>query len=170
MGISELSISIKKPNLKFSAGHMTVFGPTQKEALHGHNYTTNACFKLRNYHPDHSIAEMVPYADLKAIMKRLCDAWDEKVLIAEKCPYLEVVLKNSTEIEFKLCGSRYVLPASEVVLLPVDNITTESLAFVFSQKLAEELNVELWKKVSEFSIQIEESPGQGASYNVRLAQ
>jgi 6-pyruvoyltetrahydropterin/6-carboxytetrahydropterin synthase len=170
MSSSAVSIFIKKSNLKFSSAHMTVWTSTQKEGLHGHNYTTEARFVLREYQVDQSLQGFVPYSDLKAVMQQICEAWDEKVLLPQLCPYFKIIEQTAQSIEFKLCGSRYVLPASEVVLLAVDNITTEALAFEFGQQLAAGMTAQLREKIIELTVCIEESPGQGASYTLRTTQ
>jgi 6-pyruvoyltetrahydropterin/6-carboxytetrahydropterin synthase len=69
------------------------------------------------------------------------------------------------EIEFRLCGKRYVLPSDEVVLLKVDNITCERLARAYFEFLLSDMEPILKKaSVSSMSVYIEESPGQGAAY------
>ena len=153
-------IHIRKESLKFSSAHMTVFPDGTKEALHGHNYQVALSVELKAT----SFEKMIPFADFKKVLKSLCEAWDEKVLIATENPYFESVKKDKKEIEFKLCKKRYVLPLDEAELLPLDNISSESLAEHFLAlflKAFGEKNLKKW--ATELSIRIEESPGQGAS-------
>src|SRR4051812_15559013 len=104
-------IHIKKDALKFSSAHMTVFEDGTKEALHGHNYRVELQLEVTG---------MVPFFDIKKETKKLCDAWDEKLLLAEKCPFFKITSK-SAEISFELCKKKYSIPADEVVLLPIEN-------------------------------------------------
>ena len=159
-------IQIRKEALKFSSAHMTFFADGTKENLHGHNYRTVVKLEFERF----SLGEMLPFSELKAEMKKLCDAWDERVLLPERCPNLEVLVKNGTSVEFDACGKRYVLPQDEVVFLPPDNVTTESLAKIFCERLAGALSRESLARAKVRSIEttVEEMLGQGASYVVVL--
>jgi 6-pyruvoyltetrahydropterin/6-carboxytetrahydropterin synthase len=154
-------ICIRKEALKFSASHMTVFPDGTKEALHGHHYVPTLTLKVR----DASFEAMVPFSRFKEGMKKIAALWDEKVLLATENPFFEMVRSGRQELEFRLCGKRYVLPADEVVLLRTDNITCEALAKAYYEFLSAEIDADLKSRnVLSVSVHIEESPGQGASY------
>ncbi|NBW99207.1 hypothetical protein EBR03_06510 [bacterium] len=153
-------IHIRKESLKFSSAHMTVFPDGTKEALHGHNYQVALGVELKAT----SFEKMIPFADFKKVLKSLCEAWDEKVLLATGNPYYEEVKKDKKEIEFKVCKKRYVLPLDEVQLLAIDNISSEALAEHFLELFLKTFGEKSLKKwATGLSIRIEESPGQGAS-------
>lgn len=155
-------IRIRKEALKFAACHMTVFPDGTKEALHGHHYVPTLTLRIR----DASFEGMVPFSRFKEGMKKIANLWDEKVLIATENPFFELIRNGRQEVEFLLCGKRYVLPAEEVVLLKTDNITCEALARSYYEFLSAELDSELKSKnVISVSVYIEESPGQGAAYH-----
>ena len=139
---------------------MTVFPDGTKEALHGHNYSVEASIETA----DVSLNEMVSFSYFKGILKGICDHWDEKVLVAENCPFLEMKNLVSAEVEFVLCRKRYVLPREEVVFLPVDNITVENLSEEFCNRFVKKIDSAVLQKITEVSIKIEESPGQGATF------
>ena len=75
------------------------------------------------------------------------------------------------EYAFRLCGKRYILPADEVVVLAVDNITAENLAQALFERLWDELNRDRsvpWReRTIAACLRIDESLGQGASYRVQ---
>jgi 6-pyruvoyltetrahydropterin/6-carboxytetrahydropterin synthase len=151
---------IRKEALKFSAAHMTVFPDGSKESLHGHNYRPEVTVELS----DISLPQMIAFQEFKAVMKAISDHWDEKVLLAAQCPYLKIQSHNQTEIDFLLCGKRYVIPASEVVLLPVDNVTTETLAEEYLRLFVERLGDQLKGKViTGIQMRVDEIDGQGAT-------
>ncbi len=153
-------IYLKKQALKFAAGHMTVFPDGTKEALHGHGYTTELTVELRSI----ALTDLVSFDVFKQALKQLCDDWDEKVLLPENCPYLEVIDRKGKSTEFELCKKRYVLPSDEVEWVPVDNITTESLAEVLLTRFIESLEKQrVLKSVYSLELRVDESPGQGAS-------
>src|SRR5690349_18278925 len=96
---------------------MTVFPDGTKERLHGHNYTIAV-----------EVAAMIPFAPIKDALAELCATWKEHVLLAARNPWFVVMRDDDRELEFTLCGARYVLPRGDVLLLPIDNISVESLA------------------------------------------
>jgi 6-pyruvoyltetrahydropterin/6-carboxytetrahydropterin synthase len=159
-------IQIRKEALKFSSAHMTVFADGTKENLHGHNYRTVAKLEFERF----SLAEMLPFSDLKSEMKKICAEWDEKVLLPASCPFLKIQSNDGPSVDLLVCGKRYVLPKDETVFLPVDNITTESLAKIFCERLAAALSRPALEraKVRSIEVSIEEMLGQGASYVVAL--
>lgn len=161
------TIHIRKDYLKFSAAHMTVFADGSKESLHGHNYQVELTVELT----EPALAQMLSYHVFKQALKTVCHAWDEKVLIAGYNPYLEPLPADAGEYAFRLCGKRYILPADEVVVLAVDNITAENLAQALFERLWAELSRDgsiPWReRTIAASLRIDESRGQGASYRVQ---
>jgi 6-pyruvoyltetrahydropterin/6-carboxytetrahydropterin synthase len=152
---------IRKEALKFAAAHMTVFPDGTKEALHGHNYRTEVSIDLKSV----ELSQMISFSVFKSAMKEICQEWDEKVLIAAKCPFMEVFSTVAHEVEFKLCGKRYVLPKDEVVFIERDNITSETLAAEFCSRFIACLDPKiLGNPILAVQVRVEEMSGQGASY------
>jgi 6-pyruvoyltetrahydropterin/6-carboxytetrahydropterin synthase len=163
--ISSTRITIARDQYKFSCAHMTVFPDGSKERLHGHNYTVAIALELS----DVSFAKIIPFAEIRAALAELCSSWKERVLLAAANPHYRLISHDATELEFTLCGKRYVLPAEDVLLLPIDNIAVEPLAGhcaeVLGEKLAEVLAL---PHVTALEVTISESPGQGATALMRL--
>src|SRR4051812_31878095 len=116
-------ISIAREQYKVSCAHMTVFPDGTKERLHGHNYTIAIAVDVGRI----DLASMIPFSPIKAALAELCSQWKEHVLLAAANPFF-VVLADGAELEFTLCGERYVMPRHDALLLPIDNISVESLA------------------------------------------
>ena len=152
-------VHIRKEAYKFSSAHMTVFADGTKERLHGHNYQVEVEVEL----PRADVSQMVEFRAIKDVVKSLCQAWDEHVLLPRLCPFLTIVQETATELEFRLCGVRYVLPRDEVIQLNTDNITSESLAELFCGELVAQFNGSATRILSAV-VRIDETPGQGASY------
>lgn len=156
---------LAREQYKFSCAHMTVFPDGTKERLHGHNYTVAVALEVDRI----DLPAMVPFAPVKAALAELCAAWKEHVLIAAENPHLEIVRDDAElELEFRLCGERYVLPRGDVLLLPVDNVSVEALAAHVAQLLAARLASLAAPHVRALEVTIEESPGQGASCELAL--
>lgn len=155
-------IHIRKDALKFASSHMTVFPDGTKEALHGHHYQPTVRVRFK----DASFKKMMPFAEIKSAMKKIAALWDEKVLIATENPFFKMTATSKASLEFSLCKKHYVLPKDEVVLLKTDNITCETLAESYFEFLEMELDLFKNSNILSIEVNIEESPGQGASVRV----
>jgi 6-pyruvoyltetrahydropterin/6-carboxytetrahydropterin synthase len=139
---------------------MTVFADGSKERLHGHNYTVAIELEVERV----DLAALVPFAPIKAAVAELCAGWKEHVLLAANNPFFELV-RDDDELEFRLCGERYVMPRQDALLLPIDNISVEALA----AHVAEVLRPRVTRPgVLALAITIEESPGQGSRCELAL--
>jgi 6-pyruvoyltetrahydropterin/6-carboxytetrahydropterin synthase len=156
-------IVIAREQYKFSCAHMTVFPDGTKERLHGHNYTVAVAIDVDNV----ALAQMIPFTPIKQALSELCAAYKERVLLAEQNPHFQIV-RDDAELEFKLCGERYVLPRGDALLLPIDNISVEALAQHIARVLKTKLGVLNAPQVRALEVTVEESPGQGASCTLEL--
>lgn len=163
--ITSTRITIARDQYKFSCAHMTVFPDGSKERLHGHNYTVAIALELT----DTSFSKIIPFADIRAALAELCASWKERVLLAAHNPHFQLVHHDEHELEFRLCGKRYVLPSEDALILPVDNIAVEPLAGhcaeLLRRKLASILSA---PHVRSLEVTVSESPGQGATALLRL--
>lgn len=156
-------IHVARERYKFSCAHMTVFPDGRKERLHGHNYFLGVEVELT----DVSFASMLEFEPLKEACAELCDWWKDHLLLARDNPHFELVSDADGEIEFRLCGQRYLMPREDVLILPVDNISVEALSAHAAELVVEKLRgVMKTGVVSAISIRVEESPGQGATTRV----
>ncbi len=158
-------LRLAKDDFKFSAAHFTVFAEDEAEALHGHNYGVGV--ELGGSEVD-ELEFLVPAAEAKRDVRSQCAALDEKVLLPAECPHLKLVLSDET-VTARFGSRRYTFPSSEVVLLPVANVTIEALARLFWQRLAARWG-SLRDRVETLEITVTETRGQGASYRRSLRE
>lgn len=156
-------IRLARAEHKFSCAHMTVFADGSKERLHGHNYTVAVALEVARV----DLAAMIPFAPIKIAIGELCAAWKEHVLLAAHNPCFEIV-HDTDELEFRLCGERYVVPRGDALLLPIDNISVEALAAHVAALLRDEIAAMELRHVLALEVTVEESPGQGASCTLTL--
>ena len=142
---------------------MTVFADGTKERLHGHNYTIAVALEVDRI----DLASMIPFTPIKTAIRELCAAWKEHLLLAARNPWLTIV-RDADELEFTLCGQRYVVPRGDALLLPIDNISVEALAAHVADLVRGTLAAASLPAAATLEVTIEESPGQGASCTVAL--
>ena len=141
--------------------HMTVYPNGRKERLHGHNFRVFLDLDL----VDGSFAAMVDLDVARHALDALCKEWKERLVLGAKNRFLEIVRDDGAELEFRLCGARYVVPRDEVVLLPIENASVEGLAEHLAERLREHLGQ---LPLRGFEVRLEELPGIGASHRVDL--
>ena len=158
--MNQYRINITHDLFKFSCAHMTVFPDGRKERLHGHNYYVAVELDLAEV----SFEKLVEFAPIKAAVAALCAEWKEHTLVAAHNPYYQLVREDGGELEFLLCGKRYLLPAEDVLVLPVDNIAVEALSAHFCEILIDRLGAVLRPDVvTGITVRVTESARQGAS-------
>ncbi len=156
---------VAREQYKFSCAHMTVFPDGTKERLHGHNYQVGAVLEVN----DVSFAHMIPFAPIKEALAAICLELRERVLLAERNPFLTIVRDDDAELELTLCGKRYVFPREDALLLPIDNIAVEPLAAYVADLLLARLRALLPAGVvTGLEVSVHEGPGQGASCHLAL--
>ncbi len=157
------SIRIYKEYFNFSSAHFLVFEDGKREPLHGHNYRVRVKAHSEALERD----MVVDFCHIKPIVKRLCDEIDHKFLLPEKCQHIEIK-ESSKNIEFTTPDkSYYSFPKEDVIILPIENISSERLAIYFAHKLREEIKAELNYTFKELEVEVEETPGQSAQYSIR---
>ncbi len=157
------SLHLGKEDFKFSAAHFTVFSDGEAEALHGHNYRVTV--ELSGSEVDR-LEFLVPAAAAKQEIRSQCAALDEKVLLPAACPHLELA-EHGGILTAVLGARRYEFPSSEIVLLPVANVTVEALARFLWRRLRNQW-AHLRDRIDVVEVTVTETPGQGASYRRSL--
>lgn len=146
-------------------GHMTVYPNGRKERLHGHNFQIFLAIDLA----DGSMATMIDLDVARIALDAICREWKERLLLAARNPFFAVVTETEAELEFRLCGERYVVPRVEVVLLPIENASVEGLAAHIGDLLRAAMpSVVANPIVLGLEIRVEELPGIGATCYVEL--
>ncbi len=126
------TLYIDKEAHKFSAAHYTIFSATDRERLHGHNYSVSA----RIVAPMGPNGFSADYNVYKNRLKKLCDALDEYMLLPENSPHQALQITDD-EVIATFDGQDLRFPRAETLILPVVNVTVEELAhYLLAQLLA----------------------------------
>jgi 6-pyruvoyltetrahydropterin/6-carboxytetrahydropterin synthase len=146
---------------KFSVAHMTVFPDGSKEKLHGHNFNVSVALDLLQVSPE----TFLDVGIVKRAIEAQCREWNEHLLLPARSPRLEVVREDGAEVELRLCGKRYLVPAEDVILLPVDNVVVENLSVLFAERFVARMGAALRRDVvAGVEVEVREARGQGGSY------
>jgi 6-pyruvoyltetrahydropterin/6-carboxytetrahydropterin synthase len=156
-------VLVEKEYLSFSVAHFISFGG-KCERLHGHNYAVSVALE-GDLTGDGYVFDFVV---LKRLAREICDSLDHCFLLPEQSQHLDIE-KREAEWEIRFEDRRYVLPAGDVLALPLDNITAERLADYICGRLVGALEQHGLANLRAVTIGVEESLGQTAFFEQRLS-
>jgi 6-pyruvoyltetrahydropterin/6-carboxytetrahydropterin synthase len=155
-------IHVCKEYFNFSAAHFLIFPDHTCERLHGHNYQVEA--KIEG-----SLAQsglIYDFQDIKPIIKSICNELDHCILIPGKNPSITIspgmdLSQNQDSLYISYKEKKYMFPAAEVIILPIDNTSVERLAFHITEKLLNALSEKFdMSHLKEIKVKVYETAGQ----------
>ena len=154
-------VEVGKGDLRFSAAHFISF-LGKCERLHGHNYGVSAVLEGNLSHE----GLLFDFVEIKKIVREICDSLDHRFLLPFESACLQIQ-KTGEEWAIHFGNRRYVFPSSDVVVLPVDNITAERLAEYICRRIIETLQPKAGN-LTAVTVGVEEAPGQTAFYRLSI--
>lgn len=124
------TLYIDKESHKFSAAHYTIFSATERERLHGHNYSVSA----RIVAPMGDNGYAADYNLYKGRIAALCEELDEFLLLAGESPYQRVDEEGDC-YRVRFGDEEMQFLRSDTRVLPIRNATVEEFSFYLLQKL-----------------------------------
>ena len=152
------TIHIDKESHKFSAAHFTIFSSTERERLHGHNFSVAA--KIVAPVDDNGLTG--DYAVYKQQIKKLCDALDEYTLIPSQSLYLTV---EEEADYYRITHDQDVMLylKADTLILPLRNTTVEDLSnYLLEELVADTAFLEL-QDIRQIEVMVSSGPGQAGS-------
>ena len=159
--MSTFEIHVAKSELSFAAGHFITYGGGRCERLHGHNYRVGV--QMRGELNEDGL--VYDFVALKRRVSALIADLDHKMMIQTANRTLDVET-DDREVRVLHGGHTYVFPRRDVVLLPIENTTAELLAEHLSGQLVQDLAGRA--NLAEIVVEVEESPGQSATFRSTL--
>lgn len=157
-------LEIHKDELSFSAGHFTIFSATEREDLHGHNYSVHVLFEVLIN--DNGLA--FDYRIYKNKLLALCKTLNLHFLLPSLSKYLKI--EDHGDMWFAHFGSEKIpFLKRDAVILPVTNVTIEELSDWFLKQLLLDNAKEIDQHgIQKITINVFNGPGQsgGASWQV----
>ncbi len=134
--------------------------------LHGHNYQVEVDLVCRQNDDDKSRGYAIDFHILKKLIKEMCDAWDEHVLLPQKHPDMKSKTSadgKNYEINFR--DRFYSLPVKETIWLPITNTSVENLSSLLANELLQKIAP---MGVLQVQVTVEETRGQSASATIQV--
>ncbi len=152
------TIHIDKESHKFSAAHFTIFSATERERLHGHNFSVAARIEA----PVDDNGFTGDYAVYKQQIKKLCDSLDEYTLIPSQSLYLEI---EEEGVFYKVTHDQDTMMflKADTLLIPVRNTTVEDLSHYLLEVLVEDVPFLEAQDIRAIEVMVSSGPGQTGS-------
>jgi 6-pyruvoyltetrahydropterin/6-carboxytetrahydropterin synthase len=165
MSSESWSIKIHKDYLKFSAAHFLIFPDGSAERLHGHNYKVYA--EVESGLDDHGL--VLNFQEIKPLIREICDELDEHLLLPGEHPTLTAERRDDGQMVIDYQDRHYLIPADEVLVLPINNTSAENLACYVGRQVVERIR----KKFPEVALKriavgVEETSGQQGVFTLEL--
>jgi 6-pyruvoyltetrahydropterin/6-carboxytetrahydropterin synthase len=156
--MTAFKVYVSKDSTVFCAGHFITYEGDKCEALHGHNYRAAVTLE-GDLTPSGYVFDFIA---LKAILRRICDQLDHRMLLPRDNPLLTIT-QEAANLLVGYREKKYMFPADEVVILPISNTTAEKLAEWVSDQIEAELKHRSVSWLTKMEVEIEESFGQSAT-------
>jgi len=148
-------VNLTKDSLVFSAAHFITFNGNVCERLHGHNWRAQvevAGPLDENYY-------VIDFIALRDAVAELVAELDHRMLLPTRHRMIHVAAGDH-EVEVTFEDRRWVFPADDCRLLPVENTTAELIARYLGQRLLERLTPAPLTAEHELTVAIDENNGQ----------
>ena len=143
--------------LRFSACHLIPYH--QKcGRLHGHTYAVSV-----KIHGERSGEFIIDFELLKNLIAEICGSLDHRVIIARNDPRIKIT-RDSDSVIVDIGEKNYRFPADDVVFIPTDSTSAESLCGYVASEIASRMG----QNVSTIDVRIDEGIGQGAGCTLDL--
>jgi 6-pyruvoyltetrahydropterin/6-carboxytetrahydropterin synthase len=152
------TIDIHREQMKFSAGHFTIFSATERENMHGHNFTVQVLADTEV--GDDGLA--FDYGIYKKKILEICRSLNEYFLLPEKSPHLRIE-QTDTHVYAYFSDEKLSFLQRDAKLLPIRNITLEELSCWFLEQLVGDGARTTELGIRRVEVRVYSAPGQSAS-------
>jgi 6-pyruvoyltetrahydropterin/6-carboxytetrahydropterin synthase len=153
------TVRVERNRLRFMSAHMATWEGAC-EPLHGHNYQLTVEVE-GHLTPD---SWVIDFSLIKRIARERCDQIDHTFLLQRDSRVLAIDDRDDAWQITTPDRRRFLLPKSDVSVLPIDNTTVERIAEWFHAEMAAALQREGMTNIDMLRIEVEEAPGQSGSY------
>ena len=165
------TVRLRKAVHVFCAGHFITLTDELCEAVHGHNWLVGADVEGR---PD-AHGMVVDFIKLRDLLSAITARLDHRMLLPTRNRLLDVSTApgpdvngspGPAEVTVRFQNRRWVFPADECVLLPIENTTAEWLARWIGRELLDAMAAVGDPITGCLRIEVDECLGQSAVWHV----
>jgi 6-pyruvoyltetrahydropterin/6-carboxytetrahydropterin synthase len=155
-------VRLRKAVHVFCAGHFITLTDDICEAVHGHNWLVGADVES----PPDRHGMVVDFIKLRDLLSSITARLDHHMLLPTKNRFLDVshaeIAPGRAEVTVRFKDRRWVFPADECVLLPVENTTAEWIARWIGHELLTAMDTAGSPVLGTLRIEVDECLGQSA--------
>jgi 6-pyruvoyltetrahydropterin/6-carboxytetrahydropterin synthase len=155
------TIELQKEEMKFSAGHFTIFGPGHRENLHGHNFTIGVALEGLVNEAEGMLSD---YGIYKKWIINKCREWNETFMLPMWSPHLRIDTSTPGVVLAYFGDEELRFLTRDVTLMPAANISLEELSRLFGEGLAQDRERLVAEKIVSITVKCSSGPGQSASW------
>jgi 6-pyruvoyltetrahydropterin/6-carboxytetrahydropterin synthase len=157
------TIELHKEDMKFAAGHFTIFSSTHRENMHGHNFAVFVSL-TGEVLTDGMLAD---YDIFKASALQQCRAWNETFMLPGHSRHLSVERDARGDVLARFNGEELRFLARDATILPVENVSLEELARLFGENLVGDGERFRSNRIHHVKVKVSSEPGQWCSWEWR---
>ncbi|WP_095984917.1 6-pyruvoyl trahydropterin synthase family protein [Cystobacter fuscus] len=154
------TIELHKEDMKFAAGHFTIFSATHRENMHGHNFAVFV--SLTGEVLDNGM--LADYDIFKRMALEQCRAWNETFMLPAHSRHLQVERDARGDVIARFNGEELRFLSRDVTILPVENVSLEELSRLFGEKLVGDGELMRTSRISRVVVKCSSEPGQNCSW------
>jgi len=163
MARERFRIRVTKDNLVFCSGHFITYEGDKCERLHGHNYRT----AVEIEGPLDENFYVFDFIALKHRTREITNELDHRMMLPTNNS-LVTLQEKAGQIFVQYRDRQWVFPKDDCVLLPIENTTAELLARYIAGRLIQSLGERHGFRKGLIKVEVEESFGQSAFYEVEI--
>ncbi len=152
---------MSKDYLVFAAGHFLSLPGSPCERLHGHNYRV----AVEVEGPLSQEGLVCDFSVLKRVARDVTQQLDHRMMLATESDVIRID-HDGDIIRVTMREKQWTFPKSDCVFVPVSNTTAELLAGWLARRIREGLQAECTPVPAIVRVELEESPGQSAYFEL----
>jgi 6-pyruvoyltetrahydropterin/6-carboxytetrahydropterin synthase len=107
--------------------------------------------------------------NLKAVIKRICSKFEDKILIADYPESIQRVQIEEEHYRIEINGKLYLLPKADICKINSPSLNIEDLTVYFANELSMDLkNKEIFNPLNYFEVTLSEGHGQRGRIKIHL--
>ncbi|HEC25757.1 MAG TPA: hypothetical protein ENI54_07095 [bacterium] len=107
--------------------------------------------------------------NLKAIIKRICYTFEDKILVADYPEIIQRIAVEDSHYRIEINNKSYFIPEADVFKIKIPSLNIEDLTVYFADELAKDLkNSEMSNTLNYFEVVLSEGHGQRGKIRIDL--